>query len=104
MKREYFGAKAACKVATKLIAYSVPFDFEPLPCDVFAFAVKGVNASLLPPENVGRDALVSDDGSGEGAMTCKHCARKYGADDGLFEGDPCPSDDCPSHDTNGWPE
>lgn len=91
--REYHGESAAIKVATVLINNSVPFQIEPLPWNVFAFDVKE-RANLMPPENVGRDALVQEGDS----LVCRHCGREYEINEGLADGDPCPSDDCPSHD------
>lgn len=96
MKREYFGEETAIKVAASLINNSVPFQVEPFPWNVFEFDLKDedARANLMPPENVGRDALVQEGGN----LVCRHCGREYEIDDGLAEGDPCPSDDCPSHD------
>jgi hypothetical protein len=52
----------------------------------------------MPKSNGGRDALTRDDDK----LTCKYCGRVYEETtwDGLEEGDPCPSDDCPSHERN----
>lgn len=90
--REYFGESAAIAVATKLIRRSAPFTVEPLPCNVFELTAKAEYERILPAENVGRDALFE---AGRG-LECRYCGRHYRAGD-LFEGDPCPSDGCPSH-------
>lgn len=97
MIREYFGTQTACKIATLLIENSMPFDITPMPYDVFEFKVKDERANLLPPENVRRDALTESEGADAPVLKCKYCGREYECDDGLGEGDPCPSDDCPSH-------
>ena len=95
--REYFGEAAVIAVVAHLIRQSAPVLVEPLPCDVFTVTVHKEHEGLLPAENMGRDALsLNADGT---ELVCRYCGRRYGEDyDGLQEGDPCPSDDCPSHD------
>lgn len=98
MKREYFGERVAIVLATRLIQNSVPFEVEPHPWDVFCFTVKDESAHLMPKENVGRDALTETEDTDAPVLKCRYCGREHEIDGGLFEGDPCPSDDCPSHD------
>lgn len=100
MKREYFGEALAGQLACALINSNTAFSVTPLPWNVFEFTTRDEYENVMPHENVGRDALVLNAGN---HAVCKYCGREYDRVEGLIEGDPCPSDDCPSHDMEGIP-